>query len=256
MEIKSDLEMVIHKFPEDMNVVNVYPVGDTQYGSAGFDEELYEKWCRIVERDPCGYVLMVGDMINNGLKNSKTNIYREIKTPIEQKTWLDKQVERFGECILGGVAGNHELRTVDAVGTCPMYDVFDKWGLDDTYRENMMFAKISLGKRGDKQYTYMLAVHHGGSENKIRNFGYALENCDMLISGHIHKPKSDFPARIVVDPRNDKVRYVPFRNIVVPSFDKAGYALRGAYMPQSSNIIPIITLHGDRKGADVQWIEI
>lgn len=255
--MKPDLELVVHKFPKTLPCMNLYPVGDAQFGSAGFDEGLWDRWKKMALDDPYGYVVFIGDMVNNGLKNSRTNVYREVASPQEQKEWLDRQVEDLADIFLGAVTGNHELRTVDSVGTDPLYDVMDKWGLDDYYRENMLFMKLNLGdKGGGKQASYTLALHHGGSDAKMKVFGYSLENCDFLISGHIHQPKSNFPARYVVDTHNETVRKLPFRNIVVPSFDSAGYVIRGAFPPQSNNIIPIIKLHGEKKAIGVSWIEI
>ena len=67
------------------NKLNLYPLGDVHIGSKEFDAELFDKWLRMVESDPNGAVVIIGDMMNMGLRNSKSNVYEETLSPMEQK---------------------------------------------------------------------------------------------------------------------------------------------------------------------------
>ena len=243
---------------EALDTINIYPVGDTQVGSAGFQEDLWDAWLKMVLADPVGYVVFLGDMVNNGLRNSKTNVYRELMQPFEQKEWLKRQIGRFKKgSFLGAIAGNHEIRSVNESDQCPLYDALCKHDLESVYRENLNAIKVSLGNQGGgKRVSYVVVLHHGLGGKKALDLGYQIEGCDVMITGHNHQPTSLFPARWIIDVHNNIVREAPFKHIVVPSFDKAGYAIRGAYKGQSSRTIPIISLSGKEKKVSIRWEDL
>ena len=253
----SDFIVNVQDLGAELPHVNIYPIGDTQFGSAGFDDELYEKWKKRVLADELSRVVVIGDMINNGLKTSKTNSYKERVQPFGQREMLIREFRQLKDKIIGAVTGNHELRSVNLVDLCPLYDAMLFNGIEDCYRENLNATKITLGNQGgNKRVAYVLVLHHGLGGKRAEDIGYQIEGSDVIITGHIHQPKSLFPARLVVDPYNNIVRKVSFKHIVVPSFDTAGYAIQGAYKTQSSNVIPIITLSGKEKNVKVTWEEL
>jgi hypothetical protein len=175
--------------------------------------------------------------------------------PREQKQALKEFLEPIAYKILGGTTGNHEYRSVNETDDCPLYDVMCKLDLEDLYRENMSFIKISLGQRTkDRQVTYTVVLGHGASKNKTANFSYSIDGMDVFVTGHTHQPANTFPSKIVIDCQNEQVRLQDFTHVTVPSFQQlGGYSLRGMYMPQGSSKFPVITLFGDSKGVDVLW---
>ena len=253
--MNNDFDLIVNKFSTTTDYINVYPLGDVHVGSQQFNEKLFLHWIEIVKSDPNSVVVMVGDLIDNGLKTSKTNSYDATMSPREQVQRLKEYLKPIKNKILCSVAGNHELRSTVLTDECPLYNVMDKLDLEHLYRENMGFVKLSLGeKNSERQFSYTLVLAHGGSKNKTNNFSYAIEGMDVMISGHDHKPASNFPAKIVIDPRNDKVTMKGYINITVPSFqDFGGYAVRGLYMPQDNKRFPVIKLYGDRKEMELLW---
>lgn len=251
-----DFQMIVHELDEDLEGINIYPLGDLHIGSENFDEEHWENWINIVKNDPKGYVVMIGDLMDNGLKNSKTNPYRATMPPFEQKRWLADQLYEIRDKILGMCQGNHEHRTQDLVDVCPLYDVCAKIDKEHLYRENMAVLKISLGKKNkDRQWTYSIVLMHGASRNKTDKFSYAIDGMDVFVTGHIHQGSSRFPAKLVIDPRNNNVTRKGFAHVVVPSFaSMGGYALRGMYLPQDHTKIPVIKLSGLEKKVRIEWI--
>ena len=255
--MKNDFEMIVKKLPTDVEFANIYPLGDLHIGSPNFGYDLWYKWKTQVLNDPNGYVVIIGDLVDNGLKHSKTNSYSATMRPFEQKEWLKKELAPLKDKIIGAVRGNHEKRSINESDDCPLYDVMAKLDLEDLYREHMAFVKVSLGfKNKQRQWSYNLVLHHGGSANKVKNFSYSIDNMDVLITGHTHTPTTNFPSKIVIDPRNETVSMVGYIHVVVPSFQKAGgYTLEGMYLPQQdAGRIPIIKLKGTEKGVDMLWI--
>lgn len=254
--MQKDYDLIIHDFPQSLKSINIYPIGDTQVGSANFQEDLFEQWLEVVKQDDNGFIVIVGDMLNNGLKTSKTNSYREVMTPKEAKTYLKGKLDSVKDKIIGCVTGNHEERSISNTDNDPLEDIMEVLGKLDYYRENMAFLKMSFGfhKTSCKKCTYCIVLAHGVSKNKTSTFGYVIDGMDLFITGHTHDPHSKFPAKIRIDPRNNLVKLVDFAHIVVPSFDSfGGYALRGLYLPQSSYKFPVIHLNGEKKEVNLSW---
>lgn len=255
--MKDDFEMICAKFPQTTNKINIYPLGDLHIGSENFSYELWNRWKNAVLNDEDGYVVIIGDMVDNGLKNSKTNSYTASMRPREQKEWLKNELYELSDRIIGACKGNHEERSVVSGDDCPLYDVMDSLGLADKYRENMAFVKVSLGyKSSVRQYSYNLVLAHGGGRAKTDKYSYVIDGMDIFITGHTHSPSTQFPAKIVIDSRNEKVTMGDVIHVVVPSFQKSGgYTLRDMYLPQQdARRIPILTLKGYMKGVEIKWI--
>ena len=253
--VKSDFDLIIHKLPREQEKINIYPLGDCQVGSANFNKDLFFAWRKRVIEDPDAKVVLVGDILNMGLKTSKTNTYKEVMPPSQARRWVTEALKPLDDKILGAVAGNHEERGIESADEDPMFNIMDKLGLAELYRENIAFIKINLGNRAiDRQVSYNIVLSHGVSKKKTEDFAYTIDGMDVFVTGHIHMPYSRFPSKIVFDSHNNVIRKVGFTHVIVPAFDEwGGYTARGLYAPQDSSKIPIITLNGTRKEVDVLW---
>ena len=253
--MKHNFEMIVHKLSEDLDSINIYPLGDVHIGSRDFDYVLWNRWKKMVMDDPKGYVVIIGDLTDNGLKTSKTNSYQATMSPWEQKMWMTKELEPLVDKILGGTRGNHEERSVYTSDSCPMYDVFAKLDIEDLYREDMAFLKVSLGKKNsERQWSYGIVLAHGASRGKTDKFSYVIDGMDLFVTGHIHQPSVTFPSKLVMDVRNDVVLERTMMHVVVPSFLKTGgYGLRALYVPQGHKI-PIVKLYGTQKEMEIKWV--
>lgn len=250
--------MIVHKLPETLPYINLYPLGDLHIGSPEFNHEMWKKWKQMVLADPYGKVVLVGDLMDNGLKTSKTDSYTATMQPFDQKEWLKRELKDIikQDKVLGAIDGNHELRTNQLVGDYILYDVFAKYDIEDLYRPNMAFLKVNLGfKNKERQWSYSIVLGHGASNNKTKNFSYALDGMDVFITGHTHEPNSPWRKKIIIDTKNEIVKEQRFLHLVVPSFLKyGGYGLRGMYMPTANDVIPIIRLSGTEKKIELYWV--
>lgn len=253
--MSNDFDLIVERFGRDRKEINLYPLGDLHIGSEEFDMEKWRKWKQMVMYDPNAVVVTIGDLIDNGLKSSVTNVYEQTMRPSEQKRWLAKELMPMKDKILCAVQGNHEYRTTKTADGCAMYDVMLLMGIEDRYRANAGFLKIALGSKAkDRQWTYTFAMFHGASKFKTRVFGYAIDGMDVLITGHDHQPQAYFPAKIVIDSKNESVTTRGFVRLVVSPFLKmGGYGLKAMYEPQDHTKIPIIKLDGTKKAVKVVW---
>ncbi len=232
----------------DIPHLNIYPLGDVHIGSKEFDLDLFLQWRDMVQNDPYGAVVIIGDVMNMGLRNSKSNVYEERLSPMEQKNMCYELLKPIADKIVAGCSGNHEYRSVKEVGMNPLYDVFCRLCIEDRYRENICFIKLTVGKQGKNPNTFGVVLTHGSSKNKDEKWTYSVDGCDCFISGHTHLGTHQPLGKIRMDLTHDKVKMVNYQHIVVVPFQRyGGYAVRGKYMPNSLGNFQCITFDGTSK---------
>ena len=230
--MRGDLEVITKAFPKkNGNVLRVYAIGDVHVGSPEFDESIIRKKLRIIEEDPCGCLVLCGDLGNFGLKSSVSNVYKEKLTPDQQIEFLYELFLPVKDKITACVPGNHEERLVREVGVCPMYDLCVRWGIEDVYRENVAITKYSFGQyKTNQQIVFVGITSHGSTRNKHRKFTADFDNVDFGCSGHVHTPSYTPTGRIRVDRNSGTARWMPYKEIVVDSsMTVGGYALKKEY---------------------------
>ena len=242
-----DFILIDSKFDE-LDHLNIYPLGDVHIGSKEFDLELFEQWVETVENDPNGAVVIIGDMMNMGLRTSKSNVYEERLSPMEQKELCYELLKPIAHKIIGGCSGNHEYRAVKEVGMNPLYDVFCRLRIEDRYRENVCFIKLTVGRQGKNPNTYGVVLTHGSSKNKDEKWTYTVDGADCFISGHTHLGTHQPCGKIRMDLTHNKVKTVGYQHIVVMPFQSyGGYAIRGKYTPNHLGQFQRITFDGTSK---------
>lgn len=255
-----DFEMIVHTLPTSEKVT-IIPIYDVHLGSRECREEEFVEFVQQVAATPNTFVILGGDLCDNGLKNSLTNVYRAVYSPSSQKKLMAKYLEPIRDRILCCIDGNHERRSSREADCSLTYDIMTKLDLEHLWRENMAFMKIQLGQkhnnRTNSKYRpcYTFCVTHGagggmlpgGVINRNERFGFAVDGIDAIVVGHSHKPMLSQPGKIVVDRHNDKVSIVPFKVISATSWLNFGdYAAQKMLLP-SSHAIQKITLSAYKK---------
>ena len=242
-----DFTLIDTKF-ENLDHLNIYPLGDVHIGSKEFDLDLFNEWIEVVKNDPNGAVVIIGDMMNMGLRTSKSNVYEEALSPMAQKELCYKLLNPIADKIIAGCSGNHEYRAVKEVGMNPLYDIFCRMRIEDRYRENACFIKLTVGKQGRNPNTYGVVLTHGSSKNKDEQWTYSVDGCDCFISGHTHLGTHQPCGKIRMDLTHNKVKTVGYQHIVVLPFQRyGGYAIRGKYIPNHIGQFQRITFDGNTK---------
>ena len=258
-----DFEMIIHKFP-DGNDITILPIADVHLGARECMEQEFISFIGTVAEKPNTYLVLLGDLLNNAIKSSVSNVYDEIYRPSEAKRMMAKILEPVRDKILCAVKGNHELRSSKDVDDCPMYDIMAKLDLEHLYRENVAFVKIQMGEQerdngsrmdGFRRPCYTIVATHGtgggiltgASVNRNERWGYSVDNMDCLITAHSHKPSITQPGKIYIDTRNNQVKIKPFKVITATSWlTYGGYVAQKMMLP-GSHAMQTITLAGDHK---------
>ena len=258
-----DFEIIQHQFYGGHDIT-IIPISDVHLGSPECMEQEFIAFIETVKQTPDTYLILGGDLIENGTRSSVSDIFKATMSPSTQKKEMAKILEPVRDRILCFVPGNHERRSGKDADDDPVYDIAAKLDLENLYRENIAFVKIQLGTRkrenGTRTHawerpTYTLAVTHGAgggiytgaAVNRNERFGYVIDGCDCLIVGHTHKPFTTQPGKIKIDPFNNKVSIRPFKVVCSTSWlQYGGYAARQMLLP-STHCIQTLTLRGNKK---------
>lgn len=246
----NDLEPIVFKLPQDIEEIHVYGIGDVHVGAPGWDEKLTKRKVQMILDDPVGYVHLCGDLMNNGLKNSKTNTYEEKLMPMEQKDWIIENLEPLKDRIISAVPGNHEDRTTRDAGLSPMYDIMCIWGISERYRENMALSIVKFGRAYNGRYNcYGGLCTHGSTKNKHEKFALCFDGIDYAISGHTHTPSYTPKGKIKLDLQKGRAKHIGYSEIVVDAGMKpSDYGLKKEYLVSTPPRMDYLVLHPITKG--------
>ena len=151
--------------------------------------------------------------------------------PSAQVEYAAELLRPVADKILGCVGGNHEARSKKAVDLDPLFMVMTLIGIPERYRPNMAFIRVNL-ERGNTKEHYALLLVHGKTANKKRQFAYAVEGVDAIISGHTHDGLVEKPARLVFTTSNS-VTVCPLVSLTATSWlSYGGYAAAGLMQPK------------------------
>ena len=244
--MKTDFDLIVHRLPE-CKEARLYVIGDLHVGAIEANIKGWEQFTQRILQDKNAYIVILGDMMNNAIKTSVSNVYEEVLRPRDQKRYLVSALSQLTERILCIVPGNHEQRNKD-VDDEPLYDVACKLDLEDMYRPNAAFLKVCFGSRnaGRKNekplQVYTICCTHGAGGGIYtgaavnRNERMAMfVNADILAVGHTHKGAITKPARIEIDPYNNSVKMKTTTVISACSWlSYGGYAMRKMLLPSSA----------------------
>lgn len=239
--MKNDFEMVKHSFD---NPITIFPISDVHFGALEHCQKEWFDFCKMIENTPNAYVILGGDLVNNNVRTCGfINPYDEVVRPREQKHRMVEYLTPIKDRILCAVSGNHEARSLKDDDIDITYDIMTKLDIEDVYRPNICFMKVSLGHRRDDNtpiQSYTFAVTHGAgggiytgaTVNRNERFGNVIENLDCLIVGHTHKGTVTKPSKIVIDRKNAKVKMSHYTVVSMVSWlNFGGYAVKKMLLP-------------------------
>lgn len=236
--MKDDLSLIEKNI--ESKSIKVYLAGDVHIGSEEFNNKKWEAFIKLIKEDDDAFVIFCGDLIDVGLKNSKTNIYHQTMSPSQQKRQLITDLLPIKDKILCMVSGNHCDRLSKDVDMYPLYDVCVVLGIEDIYRDAMALIDIGIGERDKKTHYYGCVMH---KTNKTAKYHYAdtIDGIDFYVSGHTHTPMDLPNSKVFIDKYKKTVSIKPVETIVVPSFlDYGGYALKAPYRAPSSKMYCLV----------------
>ena len=252
-----DFTPIIHTLPG--RTIRCWAVSDVHIGAREADIDGFSAFLRKIQADDDSYLVICCDVINNGIRDSVTNVYQETMPPSEQVRLAAELLEPVADRILGCVGGNHERRTAKAVDLDPMFQVMTLIGKPELYRQNMAFVRVKL-KNGEKstQDNYSLLLVHGKTENKKRQLARSVEGIDAIVSAHTHNGLVEKPSRICFTKHNNVVVKSVVSLTATSWLEYGGYAAYGLLLPNATSDPQCLVLEyvnsNDRQGSiRVSW---
>ena len=237
----NDFDLIRHSFPGD---IDIYPIADVHLGAIEHAETEWQNFIKRVEKENA-YLILAGDLLNNSTRGVRfANPFDEVLRPREAKRRMTEYLKPIANRLLIVTSGNHEYRSARESDCDLTYDICSKLDVEHLYRENIAFAKISLGTRkrdGIPMSSYVFCVSHGrgsgiytgAAVNSSERFGGSvLEGVDCIVTGHVHKGFVTHPSKIVVDCTNNCVSTRSYTVISCVSWlNYGGYAARAMLLP-------------------------
>lgn len=250
--------------PRELTELEIVPISDAHMGSAEANEKALCDVVRYVDEHPNCYAILNGDLMDNGLKNSKTNCYTEVLSPMEQLVKVVNTFRPISNKILAITKGNHEDRTFRESGIDLCRLMAHEFGLSDRYAEGMAYLFLRFGETSAKdhhrQQRYCFLICHGsgggksvGSKaNRLADL-VSIADADVYVYGHTHQNIAFKEGFMRVDLSNDTVKLVDRLFINAGAYmNWGGYAEEKQYRP-SVITTPHIHLSGNKRK---MWVEL
>ena len=252
-----DFDVIQHEF-YDGHDIEIVPTYDVHIGNPFCMEKEFISFIKETKETPNRYLIIGGDLIENGTRSSVgDSVFEQTMPPAQQKEEAINILMPVKDRILCLLSGNHEGRSKKDAGLSPMYDIAAALGLEHLYRGNIAFISVQLGdssRIGFRPCYAIVALHgsgggalSGSALNRNERFGYVIDGIDMIINGHVHKPLVSQPQKIKFDRYRKAVSFVPFRTVTSSAWLKyGGYAAEKMLSP-ASHCIQKINLSYQKK---------
>lgn len=251
MFLKDNVPIIVN-LPTVDEYADIYFIHDVHYGSELFDEHRWNELKAQIMSNDKAYICWVGDLMENAIPNSKSDMFTQKHSPSEQKEWVINQFKELAHKTLAVVAGNHEdNRTTKVSGLYPLYDCCLIAGIGEKYRNTIAFLDIGVGvarKSKTKQVHYFGQIQHKAKDIKAIHSSDYTDGIDFFASGHDHETKDKPRAKLVFDKHNKVVYKRNIECLNCGSFcNFGGYGAKIAYRPQSDKMYKLRLFGGQKR---------
>ena len=189
--------------PSDWLIANVYVLADLHIGDPHADNRIIARRVEQIARDPQALCILNGDLLNTALRNSVSDVYGEVATPMQQIDEACGLLLPIKDKIIGATTGNHEARTYRSDGIDMTRLICRQIGVEQYYHPDGVLMFVRFGRRNGRgrhttqnqaQWYSIYATHGSGGGRKegakaIRLADMAaIVDADVYIHGHTHLP--------------------------------------------------------------------
>jgi len=192
------------------NLIELICLSDWHAGSKNFDEKLAKEYIKYLNTTQNAYVILVGDLTNCALKNSKSDVYTSM-SPAEEIDYVcsDKllgSVDRRKFVL--SVSGNHGNRALRETSIGIDRLIASRLGIEDTYTQFLGLVNIKL-----PQNSFFVTVHHGAGgggtygakANNMDKLATLISGADIAVVGHSHSPLYFPRSQMSIDKKHEKI---------------------------------------------------
>lgn len=232
---------IIVDLPEH-DEIEIFPVHDLHYGNECFDAHKWNELSKIILEKDNRYVIFCGDLMENAIPNSKSDMFSQTATPREQQEFVESLFKQFHDRTLAIVDGNHEFnRSTRMAGLYPLYTAACVAHLEDRYRSAYAVLDLGIGNVGNRIARAVGYVNHRARDMKSFASVDTLDGFDFMVCGHDHDPKEHPRAHLCYDRRRHELSFRSVEMVNSGSFlTYGGYGARAGYRPQSDKIYKLV----------------
>lgn len=252
------MKTIVCDLPTNIETLELVCISDSHIGDPYANEQALMEQIRYVEDTPNCFAIINGDIMNNGIKSSKSDTYTEVLSPMEQIVKASLVLRPIANKVLAITQGNHERRTAKESGIDLGQVIAMELGLLDKYSEGMAYIFLRFGEQSGHQkyrkmpYTILVTHGNGGGKtvgakaNRLADL-VAIADADIYLYGHTHQNMAFKEGFMRVDWRNNLLTMVDRLFVNSGAFlDWGGYAEQAQYRP-SVIATPHIFLSGYKR---------
>ena len=223
------------------NNLKLYVLSDVHLGDAHCNIGLLKTIIKNIQETPNMYCVLLGDILNTALKNSKSDIYSETMNVATAQKMAYDLLCPIKDKIIGIVPGNHENRVWRETGVNISLWLADKLGITDKYRNEAITLSIKFGSDIDgNPFCINIFGQHGayGTGRKIGTSLSAIEdmdgivnNADCYIRAHTHQQVNGSRVVYAFNQYGNIDRKVKFYYNSPSLLDYGGYGMDKGYKP-------------------------
>lgn len=183
---------------EIVDNVIIIPIADVHIGDKLANLKLLKETLLRIKNEPNTYTIINGDLCNMALKNSKSDVYSDTLSPMEQVLKATELLEDIKDKILVISTGNHEDRTMKETNIDVTRLIARELGIEDRYADAWWYLYLTFGQDVKKRpITYGITGLHGygggrksgGKINRLEDMSQTVI-ADLYLMSHTHKPIS------------------------------------------------------------------
>lgn len=242
---------------ENIKELTIIPLSDVHIGDKLSNLKLLKECLDRIKNEPYTYTIINGDFCNTALKNSKSDVYSDTMTPMEQLTTMVSLLEPIKDKILVMAPGNHEQRILKETSIDVTKIVAKQLNIEDRYSDGWWYLYLRFGKKDQGRKApmcYQITGYHGsgggrkigGKANRLVDMSQVVI-ADLYIQGHQHQQIATRSAIYIPDYANNSLTKKELYYLMSNSFlDYGGYGETLGFNP-TSNHPTEATLDGKRR---------
>jgi UDP-2,3-diacylglucosamine pyrophosphatase LpxH len=204
----------------------IIALGDVHIGSPQSKFQELKEF--IKQQDENTYFVFIGDLMDNAIVDSVSDIYRQTHNPSEAMKEVEELFHLTKGRTLGVVSGNHEQRTKRKVGI-DMLEIICEYN-NIPYANDILVLDINVGTKASygsaKRINYIFVLGHGitsarsvgGKITANARISEVVANGDVYITGHTHQPSIVKLNKYIADKRNKNLLELEYYVVTVPSW--------------------------------------
>ena len=243
---------------KNLDSITIIPIADVHIGDKLSNLKLFKEVLERIKKEPNTYTIINGDLCNMALKNSKSDVYSDNLTPMEQVITMVDYLKDIKKKILVISTGNHEDRTQKETNIDVTRLIARELGIEDRYANGWWYLYLTFGQDIKKRpISYAISGVHGfggggrKSGGKINNLE-SMSNvviADLYIMSHTHKPISTKGCIYLPYYQSKAITKQEMYYLMTNSFleSDGGYAEKMGFPPANTSITEAILDGKQRK---------